>query len=249
MSKTFDRSKETIEDLQYKGLKIIQNKACFCFGMDAVLLAGYVKLKRGDRVLDLCTGTGIVPVLLSGQNKAKVIVGIELMDYVADMGVRSVALNGLESKLSILQGDIKQAHQLVDGVFDVVTVNPPYEKENAPLQSPNVYLKAARHEVHISFSDVCKTANRMLKCGGRFYLVHRVARLPELIVTLKKNKLEPKRMQLVHPGPAQPPNLLLLEAIKDGREGLKAEAPLFVRDAGGDYTEEIDRIYHRNEEQ
>ncbi len=245
---TPDRNQETIEDLQYKGLKIIQNKACFCFGMDAVLLSGYARVKRGDRVLDLCTGSGIVPVLLSGQNKAKEIVGIELLEYVADMGARSAALNGLEERVTIIQGDIKQVHKLVEGVFDVVTVNPPYEKKNEGLQSPNAYIEAARHEVYIDFNDVCKIANRMLKCGGRLTLVHRVARLPELICTLKKHKLEPKRMRLVHPAPGQEPNLVLMEAIKDGREGLKMDPPLFVRNTNGEYTEEIDRIYHRNEE-
>lgn len=242
-----DKSRETIEDLQYKGLKIIQNKDCFCFGMDAILLSDFTRLKRGDRVLDLCTGVGIVPILLSGRNKAKEIIGIELLEYVADMGVRSVALNHLEGKVRIIQGDIKQAHKQTDGAFDAITVNPPYEKQNKNLQSSNEYLEAARHEVHIKFGDVCKTANRMLKCGGRLSMVHRVARLPELICTLKSHKLEPKRMRLVHPKVEAEPNLVLIEAIKDGKEGLIVEAPLIVRKADGEYTQEIDRIYHRDE--
>ncbi|MEX1306914.1 MAG: tRNA1(Val) (adenine(37)-N6)-methyltransferase [Eubacteriales bacterium] len=245
---TPDRNQETIEDLQYKGLKIIQNKACFCFGMDAVLLSSYVRLRRGDRVLDFCTGSGIVPILLSGQNKAKELIGIELLDYIADMGMRSVALNGLEDKLKIIKGDVKKAHQLVDGVFDVITVNPPYEKENEQRQSPNDYLKAARHEVHITFKDICKTANRMLKCGGRLTLVQRVVRLPEMMSTMRAHNLEPKRMRLVHSTVDKPPILVLLEAVKDGREGLKVDPPLIVRTKGGEYTKEIDRIYHRDEE-
>jgi tRNA1Val (adenine37-N6)-methyltransferase len=243
-----NKDKEIIEDLQYKGLKIIQNKACFCFGMDAVLLADYPTLKRGDRVLDLCTGGGIVPVLLSGRGKAKQIIGIELMEYVADMGARSVALNGLEGNVTIIQGDVKQARELVDGVFDVVTVNPPYEKKNPALQSPNRYLEAARHEVFVTFDEICQTAVQVLKSGGRLALVHRCWRLAELLCTLKSYNLEPKRMRLVHPKSGEAPNLVLIEAVKDGREGLNVEAPLFVRDETGEYTAEIDRIYHRNEE-
>ena len=242
------KNKETIEDLQYKGLRIIQNKAYFCFGMDAVLLAGFTSLSRGDRVLDLCTGTGIVPILLSGQEKAREIVGVELMPEVADMAKRSVALNGLQDKIKILKGDVKQAYKDIDGAFDVVTVNPPYEKSNGSPQSPNTYLEAARHEVYLDFKDVCKAANRMLKCGGKLFLIHRVPRLPELLCTLKQYKLEPKRMRLVCPAVNKAPNLVLIEAVKDGREGLKVDPVLNVRDESGAYTKEINRIYHRDEE-
>jgi len=215
--------------------------------MDAVLLADYVNLKRGDRVLDLCSGVGIIPILLSGRDKAREIVGIEILDYVADMASRSVTLNHLQDKVKIIAGDVKEAHRLIDGVFDVVTVNPPYEKQNQTLKSENVYLKAARHEVYINFNEVCQTANRMLKCGGRMVLVHRVGRLAELICTLKQNKLEPKRLRFVHPKSGTEPNLVLLEAVKDGKEGLIVERPLNVRGEDGEYTEEIDRIYHRDE--
>jgi len=243
-----DKTQESIEDLQYKGLKVIQNKALFCFGMDAVLLADYVNLKRGDRVLDLCTGSGIVPILLSGREKASEIVGIELMDYVADMGVRSVALNNLQDTVKTVNGDLKHAHRLAKGVFDVVTVNPPYEKVNEARHSDNAYRVAAKHEVHAKFADICKVSNRMLKCGGKLVLIHCVGRLAELICTLTAHKLQPKRMRFIYPKAGQKPNMVLIEAMKDGGEGMVVDVPLYVRKSGGDYTDEINRIYHRNED-
>jgi len=242
-----DRKNEQIEDLQYKGLKIIQNKDCFCFGMDAVLLSDFVDIRRGDRVLDLCTGVGIVPILLSTRKTPKEIVGIEIMPYVAEMGKRSVVLNGIEDRVEIVCGDIKKAYKLVEGVFDVISVNPPYEKINEKRKSKNEYRVAAKHEVHCTFEDVCRISNRMLKCGGKIFIIHRIGRLAEIFSTMKEYRLEPKRLRFVHPKFEEQPNLVLIEGVKDGREGLKVDPPLFVRDKDGEYTEEIDRIYHRNE--
>jgi len=244
---TNDKHKETIEDLQYKGLKIIQNKACFCFGMDAVLLADFVSIKKGDRVLDLCSGAGIIPILLSGREKASEIIGIELMDYVADMGMRSCELNHIDDNVSILCGDVKDTHKMVKGAVDVICVNPPYEKTNQKLKSDNAFRAAAKHEIHCTFTDICKISNRMLKCGGKIFIIHRISRLAEIITTLKKYRLEPKRLRFVHPKYNEEPNLVLIEAMKDGKEGLKIAYPLFVRHENGEYTDEINRIYHRNE--
>jgi tRNA1Val (adenine37-N6)-methyltransferase len=244
----FDKKNETIEDLQYKDLKIIQNKDCFCFGMDAVLLADFASIKKGERVLDLCTGAGIIPILLSARDIAIEIVGIELMPYVADMGIRSTRLNGIDDKVKILCGDIKDAHKLIDGVFDVITVNPPYEKSDLILKSENEYRAAAKHEIHCTFSDICKISNRMLKCGGKIFFIHRIGRLAEIITTMKKFKLEPKRLRFIHPKSKVESNLVLIEGAKDGNAGLRVDYPLFVRDSDGKYTQEIDRIYHRNEE-
>ena len=239
-----DRSKETVEDLQYKNLKIIQNKSCFCFGTDAILLSDFITLKNGDKALDLCTGTGIVPLLLSGREKASKIVGIELMPYMANMAKRSVELNGLSGRVSIIEGDIREAHRLTKEVFDVVSVNPPYEKANSQLVSENTYLAAARHEIFCSLADIMKTANLMLKCGGRFFMIHRVARLAEIFRTMQAHKIEPKRLRFVHPAPETEPVMVLILGTKDGNEGIRVSPPLFIRNSEGEYTQEIYKIYH-----
>jgi len=242
-----DKTKETIEDLQYKGLKIIQNKSCFCFGTDAVLLADFINLKKDDKVLDFCTGTGIVPVLLSGRARAKKIVGIELMPYIANMAQRSVMLNRLSNDVAIIEGDVKKAHQLLNDVFDVVSVNPPYEKAESKLKSDNQYLAAARHEIFCTLADICKSANRMLKCGGRFFMVHRVARLTEIFDTMTKYKIEPKRLRFVHPTMGSEPNLVLVAGTKDGKRGICIDPPLYIRNKNGTYTKELLKIYHMDE--
>ena len=239
-----DLSKEAVEDLQYEGLKIIQNKSCFCFGMDAVLLADFISLKRGDRVLDLCTGSGIIPILLSGQKLASQITGIELMTYIADMGRRSVSLNGLDDTVSIIQGDIKDTHRITSGVYDVVSVNPPYEKGDNERQSENLFLAGARHEIFCSLQDVCKAAGRTLKSGGKFFMIHRVARIEAIFMAMRAYHIAPKRLRFVHPLLGAEPNLVLIEGVKNGKAGLRIMPPLFVRDENGAYTKEINRIYH-----
>jgi tRNA1Val (adenine37-N6)-methyltransferase len=239
---------ESIEDLQYKGLKIIQSKQCFCFGMDAVLFSDFIKLKKGETVVDLCTGSGIIPILLSAKNKASQIIGIEIMPYVADLAKRSIALNKLSDTVCIIEADIKQSRKILDGVFDVVCVNPPYEKSELDKKSDNEYRAVAKHEVLCTLSDVCKSASKLLKFGGRFYMVHRPQRLTEIIDTMKDFKLQPKKIRFVHPKVGAQANLVLIEGLKNGKEGLVIEYPLFVRNESGEYTQQIDRIYHRNEE-
>ncbi len=242
-----DLTKETIEDLQYQGLKIIQNKSCFCFGMDAVLLADFITLRRGDKVLDLCTGSGIIPILLSGQQTASHITGIELMAYIADMGKRSITLNGISDQVSIIEGDIKDAHRLAGGVFDVVSVNPPYEKGDNERQSDNLFLAGARHELFCTLQDVCKSAGRTLKSGGKFFMIHRVARLEEIFNAMRAHRIAPKRLRFIHPAMGTEPNLVLIEGAKNGKSGIRVMPPLFVRDENGVYTKEINRIYHIEE--
>lgn len=235
---------ERIDELQRNGYKIIQNSKKFCFGMDAVLLSGFVKVKEGERVLDLGTGTGIIPILLEAKTQGKHFTGLEIQEESADMARRSVRLNGLEEKISIVTGDIKAAGELFGaGSFHVVTSNPPYMNNLHGLKNPELPKAIARHEIHCTLEDVIREAARVLKPGGRFYLVHRPFRLIEIISTLTAYKLEPKRMKFVHPFIDKEPNMILIEAVKGGGSMVKVEPPLIVYKEINQYTDEIYDVY------
>lgn len=235
---------ERLDDLQRNSLKIIQDPERFCFGMDAVLLSGFASAPEGGRVLDLGTGTGIIPILMSAKTKASELVGLEIQADSADMAMRSVRLNDLDSKVKIVQGDIKEAGQIFDAAsFDVVTSNPPYMIGGHGLQNPDSPKAIARHEVLCDLEDVVKAAARLLKSGGKFYMVHRPFRLSEIMVVMHEYKLEPKRMQLVYPFADKEPTMVLIEGARGGRPRLTVEKPLIIYEAPGRYTPEIYDIY------
>lgn len=240
---------ERIDELQRNGYRIIQNPDKFCFGMDAVLLSGFAAegvsgIKEGDKVIDLGTGTGIIPILLEAKTKAVHLTGLEIQKESADMAYRSVRLNGLEGKIDIVTGDIREADALFAAAsFDIVTCNPPYMIGQHGLVNPDGPKAIARHEVLCTFDDVAKTAARLLKPGGHFYLVHRPFRLSEIMTTLSQYKLEPKRMRLVYPYVDKEPNMVLLEATRGGKPRLQVEPPLIVYKEPGVYTREIYDIY------
>ncbi len=243
---------ERLDDLQRNDLRIIQDPARFCFGMDAVLLSGFASAPEGGRCLDLGTGTGIIPLLMSAKTKAAFLGGLEIQPESADMAARSVALNGLEERIRITVGDIKEAGSLFDAAsFDVITCNPPYMIAQHGLQNPESPKAIARHEILCSFEDVARESAKLLKQNGKLYIVHRPFRLAELIRTLQDHKLEPKRMTLVYPFVDHEPSMVLLEAVKGGRSRLNIEKPLIIykglsRDSKGgkpEYTEEIYDIY------
>jgi tRNA1(Val) A37 N6-methylase TrmN6 len=212
--------------------------------MDAVLLSGFTKVLPGDKVLDLGTGTGIIPILLEAKTEGKHFTGLEIQEESADMARRSVAMNGLEDKVDIVIGDIKEASTLFgQASFDVVTSNPPYMNHGHGLVNPGDAKAIARHELLCSLEDVIREAGRLLKPGGRFYLVHRPFRLVEIMNVLTAYKLEPKRMKLVYPYVDKEPNMVLLECIKGGKSMLKVEAPLIVYKEPNVYTDEIYDIY------
>ena len=235
---------ERLDDLGINGYRIIQDPGRFCFGIDAVLLSGFAKVKEGQKVLDLGTGTGILPLLLHAKTKASHLSGLEIQAESADMARRSVQLNGLSDSITITTGDIKEADRLFEPVsFDVITCNPPYMIGGHGLMNPSSAKQIARHEILCSFEDVVRVSYRLLVSGGKLFLVHRPFRLAELIQTLGKYRMEPKRIRFVHPHLEDEPNIVLIEAAKDGNSRVTVEKPLIVYGDDGDYTREIYEIY------
>lgn len=235
---------ERLDELHRNGYKIIQHPGRFCFGMDAVLLSGFAQVREGETVADLGTGTGIIPILLEAKTEGKHFFGIEIQPESADMAKRSVSFNHLEEKIDIIQGDIKDASQILGASScHVVTSNPPYMIASHGIVNPASAKAIARHEVLCNLEDVVGQAAALLKNKGRFYMVHRPFRLPEIFSTMKKYNLEPKRMKLVYPYIDKEPNMVLIEGALGGNPRLKVEKPLIVYDAPGVYNKEIYDIY------
>ena len=235
---------ERIDELHRNGYRIIQNEKLFCFGMDAVLLSGFANVKEDECALDLGTGTGIIPILLAAKTKGKHFTGLEISETSADMARRSAELNDLSQRLDIVRGDIKEAGEMfAPASFDVVTSNPPYMIGQHGLVNPDIEKAAARHEILCTFEDVVRAAAKLLRPGGRFYLVHRPFRLAELITVLSAYHLEPKRMRLVYPYVDREPNMVLIEAVRGGRPRMTVEKPLIDYERPGVYTNEITDIY------
>ena len=235
---------ERLDDLHRNGFQIIQNKEKFCFGMDAVLLSGFAKVKEGEKVLDIGTGTGIIPILLAAKTPGQHFTGLEIQPESADMARRSVALNHLEEKISIVEGDVREADQLFPAAsFDVITSNPPYMTGSHGLVNPDMPKAIARHEICCTLEDLVSQTEKLLRPGGRFFMVHRPFRLAEIMTVLTAHHLEPKRMRLVYPFVDKEPNMVLLECIRGGKPRITVEKPLIVYEKPGVYTQEIREIY------
>ncbi|MCI7596334.1 MAG: tRNA1(Val) (adenine(37)-N6)-methyltransferase [Lachnospiraceae bacterium] len=235
---------ERIDELQRNGYRIIQDPGRFCFGMDAVLLSGFARAKEGDSVLDLGTGTGIIPILMEAKTNASRFFALEIQEESADMARRSVALNGLEKKIQVVTGDIKEAEKYFNtSSFDVITCNPPYMIGKHGLVNPDAPKAIARHEILCTLEDVIRQAAFLLKPGGSFYLVHRPFRLAEILSLLVTAKLEPKRMRLVYPYVDKEPNMVLLQAVRGGKSRMTVEKPLIIFEKPGVYTKEIHEVY------
>lgn len=244
MQNDFLHPGERFDDLNRNGYSIIQDPKRFCFGMDAVLLSGFAEVKEGDEVLDLGTGTGIIPILLEAKTKGGHFTGLEIQRESADMARRSVAYNHLEDKVSIVEGDIKEASQLfAPSSFDVITTNPPYMIGQHGLPNTEEAKFIARHEVLCTLEDVVRESAKLLKPGGRFFMVHRPFRLAEIMVTMTKYKIEPKRMKLVYPFVDKEPNMVLIGGIRGGNSRMTVEKPLIVYKEQNIYTDEIIDIY------
>ena len=222
---------ERLDDLQIGGLELIQNPSGFCFGVDAVFLSDFVKVKPGETVLDLGTGNGIIPILLSAKTGGKKFTGLEIQENTADMARRSVAYNHLEDRIEIVTGDIKEAAEIFKpAFFDVITTNPPYMLSQHGLSNPDDAKAIARHEVLCTLDDILRESMRLLQDKGRFYMIHRPFRLTEIMIKMNHYKIEPKRIQFIHPYIDKEPVLVLIEGVRGARSRVTVEPPIIIYD-------------------
>jgi len=237
-------SGERLDELHRKGYHIIQKTDAFCFGMDAVLLADFANVSKKEKVLDMGTGTGIIPILMEARTEGGHFTGLEIQEDFAQMASRSVAMNGQEDRIKIVCGDIKEASAIFGtDSFDVVVSNPPYMVDDHGLKNPDQRKAIARHEVLCNLSDLLRETKKVLKNKGRFYMVHRTYRMAEIMHEMVACGLEPKRIRFVHPYVDKEPNIMLIEAMKGGKSRIKIEPPLIVYEKPGIYTDEIYDIY------
>lgn len=241
------KENERIDDLEYKGLKIIQDKFGFCFGIDAVLLSDFAKdIKNNSIVMDLGTGTGILPILLSKKTKLQKIYGIEIQNEVADMANRSVMLNNLEEKVEIINSNIKELENIFEkNSIDSIVTNPPYKKLNTGEINDNEKKLISRHEITATLEDFIFISSRLLKDKGSFYMVHRPERIVDILYELRKHKLEPKVLRTIHSNINKEPCLILIKAIKNTKPYIKYGRPIYIYKENGEYTEEILKIYNK----
>ena len=234
---------ERIDDLQYKGLKIIQDTEGFCFGIDSVLLTEFAKdIKEGSSIIDIGCGTGILGILLCKKVKPKFVVGIEKQKQVSKMAERSVALNKLEDIMLIENVDIKDYKKRTNK-FDVVITNPPYKKMGTGIDAKNEKRQISRYETTVNLQGWIKKAKELLVDRGSLYMVYRTDRLSEVIEILRREEIEPKRIRFVYSKISEQSNLVLIKAVKKAGTFVKIEKPLIIYNEDGSYTEEILKIY------
>lgn len=241
------KENERIDDLEFKGLKIIQNEKGFCFGMDSVLLSDFAKnMKNNSTVLDLGTGTGIIPILLCGKTNLKKVVGIEIQQDVANMAKRSSQINNLQDRFEVVNTNIIDLKNIYEKQsFDVIVTNPPYKKENTGITNENEAKLISRHEITANLEDFISISKDLLKDKGEFYMVHRPERLVDILSLMRKYKIEPKILKFVSPNKNKEPNLILIKGIKNANSFLKIEKNLYVYNEDGKYTNEILKIYNK----
>lgn len=238
---------EKIEDLQFKNLKIIQNKTGFCFGIDSVLLSDFAKeIKKNVRVLDLGTGTGIIATLLCGKTQLKEIIGIEVQKEVYNMAQKSIQLNNLQNKFKIINEDVLNLDKILKiNTFDVIVTNPPYKKKDTGIKNEQDKKIIARHETTASLEDFIRISKALLKDKGEFYMVHRPNRIVDILSLMRKYKIEPKIMRLVYSDKNSKPKMVLVKGIKNAKPFLEVQNNLYIYTENGEYTEEINKIYHK----
>lgn len=241
------KENERIDDLEFKGLRIIQNEKGFCFGMDSVLLSDFAKnIKNNSTVLDLGTGTGIIPILLCGKTNLRKVVGIEIQQDVANMAKRSSQLNNLQDRFEVVNTNIIDLKNIYEKQsFDVIVTNPPYKKENTGITNENEAKLISRHEITANLEDFISISKDLLKDKGEFYMVHRPERLVDILSLMRKYKIEPKILKFVSPNKNKEPNLILIKGIKNANSFLRVEKNLYVYNEDGKYTDEILKIYNK----
>lgn len=236
---------ETLDDLQLKGIHIIQKKNNFRFGVDAILLSNFARLKDKESAIDLCTGTGIVPLVLAGKTNSNSIRGIEIQRDMVDMANRSVEYNKLNNRVNFINGDLTDLEFIKKlSKVNVVTVNPPYKLKNSGISNAVYEVAIARHEICCNLEDVIISAKLLLNQSGRFYMVHRPDRLVDILTLMRKHKIEAKRIKLVQPAPNKAPNIVLIEGKNNGGSFLKWEPSLTIHNEDGSYTKELEEIYN-----
>ena len=238
---------ERIDDLEFKDLKIIQNKNGFCFGIDSILLTDFAKqIKNNSKVIDLGTGTGIIPILLSAKTENTTFIGVEVQDEVAMMAKKSIKLNNLEKKIEIINNNILNLRdKYKKGSFDVVTTNPPYKKINTGVINLNNKKIISRHEITASLEDFIDIASYLLKDFGEFYMVHRPDRLVDIFSIMRNKNIEPKKIKFVFPNKNKKANLILIKGVKNAKAFLEYENNLYIYDEKENYTEDILKIYNK----
>ena len=243
------KENERIDDLEFKGLKIIQNPEGFCFGIDSILLSDYAKnIKSEAKVIDLGTGTGILGILLCGKTNAKKIIGVEVQEEVYDMARRSIELNNLQERFEVINQNINKLKSIYEaGSFDVVVTNPPYKKVNTGIKNEDEKKLISRHEIKANLEEFIEVSKYLLKDKGELYMVHRPDRLVDILSIMRKYKIEPKQIRFVCSNISKSPNLVLIKGVKNGGEFLKIEKNLYVYNFDGSYTNEILKIYNKEE--
>ena len=241
------KENERIDDLEFEDLKIIQNEKGFCFGIDSVLLSDFAKnIKKNSLVLDLGTGTGIIPILLCGKTKLSKVIGVEIQEEVSDMAKRSSLLNNLQNRFIVLNENILNLNKLYDNqTFDVIVTNPPYKKKDTGIINEDKRKIISRHEITANLEDFIKVSRDLLKDKGEFYMIHRPERLVDILSLLRNYKIEPKEIRLVYSNENKEPKLVLIKAIKNAKSFLKINKNLYIYDKEGNYTDEILEIYNK----
>lgn len=241
------KENERIDDLEFKGLKIVQNKEGFCFGIDSILLSDFAKnIKKDSIVLDLGTGTGIIPILLFGKTNLKKVIGVEIQEEVAKMAEKSIKLNNLKNKFEVINENILNLNNIYEKqTFDVIVTNPPYKKKETGVTNENQKKLISRHEIAADLEGFIRISKDLLKDKGEFYMVHRPERLVDILSSMRKYKIEPKILKMVYSNKNKEPKLVLIKGVKNGNPFLKVEKNLYIYDDEGKYTEEILKIYNK----
>ena len=236
---------DTLDELTAVGLKILQAKSGYRFSLDPVLLCAFISSVKNSRVVDLGTGNGVIPFLLSSRKEALSIIGVDIQQQMIERARRSVELNGLGESLQFVYADIRELHEVMcAGICDVVTANPPYRVESSGRNAANGERCIARHEIYGGLKDFLRAAAFLLNSGGRFYMVYLAERLPELLAEMRCSKVEPKRLRLIHSRIDEPARMVLVEGRKNGNPGMRVEPSLIIyKGEGRDYSDEVLAMY------